>query len=116
MIRDIAGIILDHLGYTASFAKNGEEAITRYKEALADRLPFDAVIMDLTIPGGMGGRETIKELLEIDPTVKALVSSGYSNDPIMSNYKAFGFKGVIIKPYIIEEISKALHTVIATPT
>ncbi len=116
MIRDIAGTILSHLGYSASFAKNGEEAITRYKEALAENLPFDAVIMDLTVPGGMGGKEAIKQLLEIDPNVKALVSSGYSNDPVMSDYKAFGFKGVIIKPYIIEEISNALHTVLATPT
>jgi PAS domain S-box-containing protein len=116
MIRDIAGTILSHLGYTTSFAKNGEEAIIRYKEALAEQLPFDAVIMDLTVPGGMGGKETIKQLLKIDPAVKALVSSGYSNDPIMSDYKAFGFKGVIIKPYIVEEISKALHTVLAPST
>jgi len=114
MIRDIAGSILNHLGYTVSFAKNGEEAISRYQEALGGKLPFDAVIMDLTIPGGMGGKEAIKQLLGIDPAVKALVSSGYSNDPIMSDYQAFGFKGVIIKPYLIQEISKALQTVLAT--
>ncbi|MDD2540808.1 MAG: PAS domain S-box protein [Desulfuromonadaceae bacterium] len=115
MIRDVAGIILGHLGYTASFAKNGEETITRYQTALANQRPFDAVIMDLTIPGGMGGKEAIKKLLEIDPHVKAFVSSGYSNDPIMSNYKAFGFKGVIVKPYIIEEISKSLYSVLSAP-
>ncbi len=69
------------------------------------------VIMDLTIPGGMGGKETIKRLLEIDPEVKAIVSSGYSNDPIMSNPKKYGFVSVIIKPYRIDDLSKALSDI-----
>ena len=69
--------------------------------------------MDLTIPGGMGGKETILKLIAIDPDIKAIVSSGYSNDPIMSDYVDYGFKGVIIKPYTISEISNVLNYVIS---
>lgn len=67
--------------------------------------------MDLTIPGGMGGKEVIKNLLEIDPEVKAIVSSGYSNDPIMADYEKYGFSGSIAKPYGIEKLNKILHQV-----
>jgi len=74
---------------------------------------FDVIIMDLTIPGGMGGKEAIGKLLEVDPWVKAIVSSGYSNDPIMSEYRKYGFRGVATKPYKIEELSKILHEVIS---
>ena len=72
---------------------------------------MDVVILDVTIPGGMGGQEAIKKLLEIDPEVKAIVSSGYSNDPIMSHYQAYGFSSVIAKPYRIKELSKILRDV-----
>ena len=68
--------------------------------------------MDLTIPGGIGGKEAIKQLLEIDPHIKAIVSSGYSNDPIMSEYEKYGSKGVVVKPYSIKKLSEALHNVI----
>ena len=73
---------------------------------------FDAVILDLTVPGGMGGKEAIKKLHEIDPGVKAIVSSGYSNDPIMSDYRQYGFRGVVAKPYEIKELSEVLYKVI----
>jgi two-component system cell cycle sensor histidine kinase/response regulator CckA len=69
--------------------------------------------MDITVPGGMGGKEAIKELLAIDPDVKAIVSSGYAQDPIMSNYKQYGFAGVVPKPYNLEEMSRELHKVLA---
>ena len=82
---------------------------TLYREAKESGHAFDVVIMDLTIPGGMGGKETIKKLLAYDPAAAAIVSSGYSNDPIMSNYEAYGFKGVIKKPYRIEDLSDALR-------
>ena len=68
--------------------------------------------MDLTIPGGLGGKETIKRLKEIDPDAKVIVSSGYSNDPVMADFKEYGFMAVIMKPYSIEELSKILHNVI----
>jgi DNA-binding NarL/FixJ family response regulator len=91
---------------------NGSEALEEYRKAIAAESPFDAVILDLTIPGGMGGTKTIKELLAIDPDVKAVVSSGYSNDPVMSSYEDYGFKGVVLKPYnastIAEELQKVL--------
>jgi DNA-binding NarL/FixJ family response regulator len=74
--------------------------------------PFDVVIMDLTIPGGMGGKEAIKKLLEIDPKVKAIVSSGYSTDPVMADFRSYGFSGVAVKPYNIEELSEILDKVI----
>ena len=76
----------------------GEEVIKVYMEAAKDNKPFKAVIMDLTIQGGMGGKEAIKLLLKEDPKAKAIVSSGYSNDPVVSNYKEYGFSGYLINP------------------
>lgn len=112
LIRDFLGKLLSKLGYGVSIAKSGEEAISLYQQAFETEDPFRAVIMDLTIPGGMGGKETIHRLLQIDPHVKAIVSSGYSNDPVMSNYEHYGFKGVILKPYQVNELSQCLHTVL----
>ena len=111
-VRDIAQKILLYLGYQVEFAKNGSEAIELFKKAINSGKFFDAVILDLTIPGEMGGKETIRNLLKIDPEVKAIISSGYSNDIIMSEYKAYGFSGTVAKPYEIKELSKTLSKVI----
>jgi CheY-like chemotaxis protein len=75
--------------------------------------PFDAVIMDLTVPGGMGGREAMERLLEIDPTVTAIVSSGYSNDPVMANYREYGFQAVLTKPYQLHDLEQVVRRVVA---
>ena len=83
-----------------------------YRLRLEKNRPYDAVIMDLTIPGGMGGEEAIKALLEIDPDARALVSSGYSQDPIMANYKQYGFSGVIAKPFELQKIAVTLEKVL----
>ncbi|MBI2471893.1 MAG: response regulator [Planctomycetes bacterium] len=112
-VRDVAGRMLTKLGYEVDFARNGDEAIGLYKKSKDSGYPFDAVIIDLTIPGGMGGKETIQKLLEIDPDVKAIVSSGYSDDAIMSDYRKYSFSGVIAKPYRIEELSKTVHMVLS---
>jgi len=83
-----------------------------YEEAKTDGRPFDVVIMDLTVPGGMGGQEAVKLLLEIDPEVRAIVSSGYSTDPVMADFTRYGFSGVVAKPYraseLIEEVQRVL--------
>ncbi|MDY6861902.1 MAG: response regulator, partial [Thermodesulfobacteriota bacterium] len=112
MVREIAGKMLTHIGYDVEFATNGHETIDLYKKAKGSGLSFDAVIMDLTIPGGMGGKEVIHELLEFDPEIKAIVSSGYSNDPIMEDTTKNGFSGIITKPYKIHQLSKTLYKVI----
>jgi two-component system, cell cycle sensor histidine kinase and response regulator CckA len=111
-IRDLAGEMLSLLGYEAVLAKDGSEAIDLYKSAIRSALPFDAVIMDLTVPGGMGGSETLRKLREMDPGVKAIVSSGYSNDPVMAEYEKYGFLGVVAKPYSVNELSETLTRVI----
>ncbi len=113
LVRQFLHDMLTNIGYEIIAVADGVEAVNLYKEARESDYPFDAVIMDLTIPGGMGGKETIREFMKIDPGVRAIVSSGYSNDPIMANFKKYGFKGVIAKPYKIRELSEVLNTVIS---
>lgn len=110
-VREVLGKMLGFIGYDVCFASDGNEAIKVYQEELENHHAFDAVILDLTIPGGMGGKETIHQLLNIDRNVKAIVCSGYSNDPILSEYHEFGFKGVITKPCMIQELSQVLREV-----
>jgi CheY-like chemotaxis protein len=112
IIREIAGEILSHLGYEVENCMDGTEAIRMYEDALRLGRPYAAVLMDLTIPGGMGGKEAIGRLTEIDPMVRVIVSSGYSNDPVMAQYKRYGFRGVVLKPYNAEELGRTLHEII----
>ena len=112
MIRHVAGLMLSQLGHDAEFAKDGIEAIELYKKAKESAKPFDAVILDLTNQFGMGGKEAIEKLLEIDPDVKAIISSGYSLDPVMANFKQYGFSGVMPKPYTKKELSYVLAEII----
>ncbi len=112
-LRDIAGRLLQHIGYQdVVFASDGAEAIKLYKASMKSGRPFTVAILDLTIAGGMGGKEAIKKLLKVDPGVKAIVSSGYADDPVISKYRHFGFSGMVAKPYTIEELRKALQDVI----
>jgi PAS domain S-box-containing protein len=92
LVRDSLGQILESLGYHSEFAIDGREAVEAYRNAMASGQPFDVVIMDLTIPGGAGGKDTIEKLKKVDPNIKAIVSSGYSHDPVMANYCDYGFK------------------------
>jgi PAS domain S-box-containing protein len=112
-IRMVASIALSNLGYGVERARDGNKAIELYRQAMESGRPFDAVIIDLTIPGGLGGKETISRLTQIDPEVKAIVSSGYSNDPIMAEYWKYGFKGFVPKPYKVQQLSKALHDLLS---
>ncbi len=112
MIRDFASELLKGLGYTVVVAEDGEVAVQLYTEAKETGKPFTAVIMDITIPGGMGGKEAIKKIRGVDADARVIVSSGYAKDPIMSNYKEYGFVGVVPKPYNLEELSQELHRVL----
>ncbi len=112
LVRNVIDRMLTQCGCTASFARDGEEMIRLYKEALENGTPFDAVLIDLIIAGGMGGREAVRQLLEMDPHAKAIVSSGYSDDSTMSAFKTFGFSGALAKPYSISELGKVLNDVI----
>jgi PAS domain S-box-containing protein len=112
LIRNLLEEILFDLGYEVDTSTDGEEAISLFKEALDEQSNYDLVILDLTVPGKMGGLETVKHILEIDPGTKAIVTSGYSNDPIMSDFRNYGFTGIITKPYKIEEISTIIYTVL----
>ena len=112
MLREVLEIILERLKYDFTMTEDGKEAIKLYKKAKEEGNPFDAVIIDLTIPGGMGGKETMEQLRVIDPNIKAIVSSGYSTDPVMADFKKYGFCAVILKPYGIEELSKTLYDII----
>ena len=112
MLRDLSHQFLTHLGYDVETVEDGEKAVDAYKKALKQGKRFSLVIMDLTIPGGMGGKEAIKKLKVIDPKIKAVVSSGYSNDPVLANFKDYGFEAVLTKPYKIETLSATVASVI----
>lgn len=111
-IRRVGGELLKRLGYEVAFADDGEGAVEMYKAALLAGKPFKAVILDLTIPGGLGGVECLRRLAQVDPGVRAIVSSGYSNDPVMAQYQDYGFRGVIAKPYQLKELSETVHRVV----
>jgi PAS domain S-box-containing protein len=113
IILDSTSDILTEIGYTVGVAQDGSEAIKLYKEAVQSGEPFDVVIMDLVVPGGMGGVETLQELLKIDPGVKAIVSSGYSTDPVIANFEEYGFAGAVSKPYKIEDMYRLIRQAIA---
>lgn len=114
LVLDVVKEMLKVMGYEVEVARNGDKALQLYKEAKTMGRPFDVVILDLTVPGGMGGKETMQKLLQIDPEVKGIVSSGYSNDPIMSYYKKYGFKAVVAKPYGVNELSDVLNKVLGS--
>jgi len=108
IILNVAAEMLQYLGHEVETVRDGAEAVQTYQRALSDGKRFDAVILDLTVPGAMGGREALNLLLQLDPGVKAVVSSGYANDTTVSDFQSFGFAGVLSKPYTLHEIQKVL--------
>lgn len=111
LVLETGGKMLRRLGYEVVCAEEGEKALDLYAEATNKGTPFDAVIMDLTIPGGMGGKEAIARLLEMDPDARAIVSSGYSNDQVMANFRKYGFHGVLSKPYSTSDLARTLKDI-----
>ncbi len=112
MIRKLAGTIIRQAGFEVELAGDGAEAVARFRRAAEAGRPFDAVILDLTVPGGMGGKDAIRQLRRIEPDVRAIVSSGYSEDPVLSRYREHGFRGVVVKPYTIQELRETLRRVL----
>jgi len=110
MIRDVAWAQLSALGHEVVLVADGEQAITKYRELQDSNVSVDLVIMDLTIPGGMGGQEAVGKLLMIDPEAKVIVASGYSNDPVMANYHTYGFRAAIAKPFDLDELRKSIES------
>ncbi len=113
LMRETLKAVLSALDYEVDVAADGAEAIELYRKAMEAGRPYDAVLMDLTVPRGMGGREAVQKLRAIDPNVRAIVSSGYSNDPIMANFRQHGFNDVVVKPYDLDELGRVLNRVLS---
>ncbi|ACF14686.1 PAS/PAC sensor hybrid histidine kinase [Chloroherpeton thalassium ATCC 35110] len=113
LILEIVSHLLKSKGFEVEAALDGCKAIELYQKAFSERKPFDAVIMDLTVPGGMGGKDAINGILEIDPNAKVIVSSGYTNDSVMSNYSQYGFKGIVEKPYTLKTLMTVLQAILS---
>jgi PAS domain S-box-containing protein len=111
-VRQVLGEMLVRLGYEAEFANDGQQALELYRRALENARPFAAAIMDLTIPGGMGGKEAVGRLRQLDPAARVVVSSGYSDDPVLANFREYGFDEMVGKPYRLHDLSLALHRVL----
>jgi PAS domain S-box-containing protein len=109
IIRNLVSDMLSDLGYHVQTCSNGDEAVALYTASMAAEIPFSAVIMDLTVPGGMGGKEAAQHILKTDPQARLIVSSGYSNDPVMADCRRFGFCATIVKPYTIDEVVRVLN-------
>ncbi len=112
MLRAVILDILDALGYQGISTNDGAEAVEAYVRARGEGAPFDAVIMDLVVLNGMGGTEAVRRILDIDPSARAILSSGYSNDPAMADFRKYGFRGAIAKPYKVKELKDVLENVL----
>ena len=112
LVREVAARMLNHLGYEVECVESGEQAVSAYRQAFAGTRPYDLVIMDLTIPGGMGGREAVQKVLEIHPAARVIVSSGYANNPVMADFRQYGFQGVVSKPYVLATLSQTVQQVL----
>ena len=112
IILELSRRLLDRLGYSVEIAHDGAEAIEKYRQAMEHHQPFDLVIMDLTVKGGMGGKEAMQHLKKLDPAVRSIVSSGYSNDPIMADYKRYHFNEILSKPFRVEELTEKIQKVL----
>jgi two-component system, cell cycle sensor histidine kinase and response regulator CckA len=107
-VRLVLKAMLEFLGHQVFLTGNGNEALSLYEQRRRTLEPFDLVIVDLTIPGGMGGKKTMAELQKIDGQARAIVSSGYSNDPVMATYRQYGFAAAVVKPYVLSELTEAI--------
>ena len=112
MILQVGCVMLRRIGYEVTAVKDGEAAVREYTRARQEGRPYALVVLDLTVPGGMGGRQAMEQLLRLDPAVCAIVSSGYSNDLVLSNYQAHGFRGMVSKPYEIADLAHAIERVL----
>lgn len=112
IVRDFLKKVLSRMGWEVECAREGDEAISLYRKVKESDAPFDVVILDLTVQGGMGGKETLPHLKEIDPDVRAIISSGYSDDPVMANFKEYGFRGAVPKPSTLKELNDTLCNVL----
>ena len=112
IIIDVTQEVLTFLGYEVMFAREGAAAIELYKKEKAAGAPFDVVILDLSVPEGMGGKDAVGLLKAFDPEVKAVISSGYAQDPAVQDFSRFGFSGKLIKPYKIHDLKNILETLI----
>jgi signal transduction histidine kinase len=113
IVRNVLRQLLESLGYTVECVQDGTEAVAAYQRAQAAGQPFAVVILDYTIPGGMGGLEALARLRALDPQVTALISSGYANNPVVADWAYYGFSGVVAKPYTIAQLQEALHNVLS---
>ncbi len=100
--------MLECLGFTVTTAADGREAVDKFIQAMEEGRPFEITIMDLTIPGGMGGREAVREILAWAPTAKVIVSSGYFSDPVLADHAKYGFAGCLAKPFLLQELDAAV--------
>jgi PAS domain S-box-containing protein len=112
-IRTMTQALLTRLGLQVKVTSDGDEAVREYVTAKTAGEPFDVVIFDLTVPGAMGGADAMREILKVDPAAKGIVSSGYSSDPVMANFRAHGFRGSVPKPYRITDIARTIREVLA---
>ena len=112
MIRSVAELMLKKIGYNAVLSADGGEAIALYQNAMDLGEPFDAIILDLTVKDGIGGKDAVVKILGINPRAKVIVSSGYANDHVMTDFKSHGFSGILVKPYTIKEMSEVLNKIL----
>jgi CheY-like chemotaxis protein len=115
LVRSTTAEMLAEMGFSVDEAINAPQAISLYDRSLHDHEPYDLVILDLSIPGEMGGKECFARLRELDPDITAIVASGYCNDPIIDDFTAYGFRGVVTKPYSFDQLGATVTNVINGP-